>query len=67
MSALILPTASVEILPSKNDFTCDICHSLYHERSSQARYNVFDGNTPLYACGTHLALAVRRVATVKGT
>jgi hypothetical protein len=60
MARLILPTASVEILPDHNQWTCDICCI------AQARYNVFDGNTPLYACGTHIGQALRRVATIKG-
>lgn len=62
-----LKTASVEILEDMyGTYTCDICVSFDGRKKSVASFNVFDGNTPKYACGNHLSMAVRRVATRKG-
>jgi hypothetical protein len=53
-------TASVEILEGDHNHWCAVVSCI-----ALAKYNVFDGNVPMYACGKHLTLAVRRVATQK--
>jgi hypothetical protein len=65
-SVMPYPTASVEILEGDHMHVCDVCRKMTTRSYTLALYNVFDGNGPLYACGRHLGVAVRRVATRKG-
>jgi len=52
-------TASVEILEGNHTHKCEIC---YPSEGYRAKYNVFDGNGPIYTCGSPLSIAVQRVA-----